>query len=332
MNILIVRNDKIGDFITALPTCYILKQHMPDCRITVLINPINQSIAEACDFIDAVIIDDKQQSGFALGKRLKLYHFDISFTLFSNTRVAWAQWLARIPTRYAPATKAAQVFYNKRIKQRRSQAKMPEFAYNMQLIQAAFPNINTDYPKPLLRFPEDEIQQVYHKFCTALNINKPVVAFHPGFGGSSDANWNINEYITLAMSIQYLDVNIVFTFGSGDETFYEAFMANKGDLNAQAYFSKGSVLDFAQLQASFRLFVSTSTGTFHLASAVGTPTMTFFADTLFASDKRWQGIGDKALQHNYMMPQDPQTRQALFETVQKDLQQLICEGDSSHKA
>ncbi|HIP07392.1 MAG TPA: lipopolysaccharide heptosyltransferase family protein [Mariprofundaceae bacterium] len=324
MNILIVRNDKIGDFITALPACYILKKDMPDCHITVLISPINQSIAEACNFIDDVIVDDKQQSAFQLAKLLKTYNFDLSFTLFSNTRVAIAQWLARIPTRYAPATKIAQIFFNKRIKQRRSQVKMPEFSYNVQLIQAAFPNIDTHYPKPLLKFAEHETQQVYHNFCTALNINKPVVAFHPGFGGSSDANWNINEYIILAMSIQHLDVNIVFTFGAGDEYFYETFMANKGDLNAQAYFSKGSVLDFAKLQASFRLFVSTSTGTFHLASAVGTATMTFFADSLFASDKRWQGIGDKTLQHNYMIPQDIQTRQALFETIQKDLQQFIC--------
>ncbi|MDQ7057131.1 MAG: hypothetical protein Q9N62_01140 [Ghiorsea sp.] len=59
MNILIVRNDKIGDFITALPACYLLKQHLPDCRITVLISSINQSIAERCDFIDNIIVDNR---------------------------------------------------------------------------------------------------------------------------------------------------------------------------------------------------------------------------------------------------------------------------------
>jgi len=323
MNILIVRNDKLGDFITTLPACYVLKQHIPDCHITVLISPINQSIAQACSFIDDILLDTGQ-STTVLAKELQQGDFDISFTLFSNTRVAIAQWLARIPKRIAPATKIAQIFYNQRVLQRRSQVKMPEFAYNIQLIQAAFPDINTEYPQPLLQFPKQGIQTTYQTFCANLDIQHPVIAFHPGFGGSSDANWNIEEYISLAASIQHLPhINIVFTFGPGDEAFHQAFAEKKGDLQAKFYISQGSVADFSKLIASFKLFISTSTGTFHLASAVGTTTMTFFADSLFASDKRWQGIGDKALQHNYMIPQDPQERQKLFKTVQKDLQQLI---------
>ena len=323
MNILIVRNDKLGDFITTLPSCYILKQHLPDCHITVLISPINQSIAEACSFIDKILIDTGQSTTM-LAKELYQRHFDIAFTLFSNTRVAIAQWLARIPQRIAPATKIAQIFYNQRIIQRRSQVKMPEFAYNMQLIQAVFPDINTQYPQPLLQFPKQNIQATYRAFCENLDIQHPVIAFHPGFGGSSDANWNIEEYIELAQSIKHnKNIDILFTFGPGDETFYEEFKYCKGSINAKSYFSKGSVLEFTQLISNFKLFISTSTGTFHLASAVGTPTMTFFADTLFASSKRWKGIGDESLQHNYMIPVESKARKQLFKQVKKDLNSLL---------
>ena len=313
MNILIVRNDKIGDFITALPACYILKQHLPDCHITVLISPINQSIAEACDFIDDVIVDTGQ-SATQLAKILKQHQFDLSFTLFSNTRVAIAQWLARIPKRIAPATKIAQVFYNQRVIQRRSQVKMAEFEYNMALIQSMFPDISTDYRQPLLQLKPNNILR---------EQDKKVIAFHPGFGGSSDANWTVNEYIELAKSIEDIpNIQIIFSFGPGDEAFLEEFENNKGKLNAQIYVSKTSVADFAALIASFSLFISTSTGTFHLASAVGTPTMTFFADSLFASSKRWKGIGNESLQHNYMLPQDIKARQAMFATVKNDLKKL----------
>jgi len=313
MNILIVRNDKIGDFITALPACYILKQHLPDCRITVLISPINQSIAEACDFIDDVIVD-AGQSTIQLVKTLKQHQFDLSFTLFSNTRVAIAQWLAQVPRRIAPATKVAQIFYNGRIVQRRSQVKMAEFEYNMALIQSVFPNINTDYRQPLLQLGANNTLQ---------QSGKKLIAFHPGFGGSSDANWTVNEYIELAKSIENTpNIQILFTFGPGDEVFLKAFEKSKGNLKAKTFVSKGSVADFAALIESFSLFISTSTGTFHLASAVGTPTMTFFADSLFASSKRWKGIGDERLQHNYMLPQGETERQAMFETVKNDLKEL----------
>ena len=321
MNILIVRNDKIGDFITALPACYILKQTFPQAQITVFIHPMNQSIAKACSFIDHIIIDN-EESVFQLSKVLKQSHFDISFTLFSNTRVAIAQMLAGIAKRYAPATKIAQIFYNQRIKQRRSQVKMPEFAYNIQLIQAAFPNINTSYPKPLLTFDQKETKAMYQNFCDEHGIHKPVVAFHIGFGGSSDANWNVEEYIELAQSIEDAEIDIVFTFGPGDEAFLAKFKAKRGNLKAHIYSSKGSVAQFTQLISNFKLFVSTSTGTFHLASAVGTPTMTFFADTLFASAKRWKGIGDEKLQHHYMIPLENEAKQQLFNQVKHDLQAL----------
>ncbi|MDQ7003137.1 MAG: glycosyltransferase family 9 protein, partial [Ghiorsea sp.] len=144
------------------------------------------------------------------------------------------------------------------------------------------------------------------------------------FGGSSDANWTVAEYIKLARSIEDIEnIQILFTFGPGDELFLAEFKKYKGNLNAQTYVSQGSVADFSALIASFSLFISTSTGTFHLASAVGTATMTFFADSLFASAKRWKGIGDEALQHHYMLPQEELARQAMFETVQNDLKTLV---------
>jgi ADP-heptose:LPS heptosyltransferase len=299
-----------------------LKQAFPDAHITVLINPINESIAQACTFIDYILLDIGQ-STTTLGKELRQGDFDISFTLFSNTRVAIAQWLAHIPKRYAPATKLAQVFYNHRITQRRSQVRMAEFEYNINLILAAYPNINTSFPKPLLTFPEDKSAMVYQQFCQALNITKPVIAFHPGFGGSSDANWNVEEYIQLAQSIADKDIDIVFTFGPGDEVFLAEFEAKRGELQANVYQSHASVADFAKLLSHFKLFISTSTGTFHVASAVGTPTMTFFADSLFASAKRWKGIGDESLQHNYLLPQDEHARQHMFAKVKQDLKNII---------
>ncbi|MDX8381065.1 MAG: glycosyltransferase family 9 protein [Ghiorsea sp.] len=323
MNILIVRNDKLGDFITALPSCFIIKQHLPGTHLSVLVSPINASIAMHCPFIDQVIID-QGKSVYELAKQLKNKNIDISITLFSNTRVAIAQFLARIPKRFAPATKIAQVFYNQRISQRRSQVKMAEFEYNIQLAQAAFPNIDTTFPSPLLTYEQKESDTCFQDFCQQLDIQNQVIAFHPGFGGSSDANWHVAEYIKLAKPIENnAQVDIVFTFGPGDEAFYDEFNRLKGNLNCKAYFSKGSVLDFALLISHFKLFISTSTGTFHLASAVGTPTMTFFADTLFASAKRWKGIGDADLQHNYMIPQDVTLRTAMFNQVKKDLQKLI---------
>lgn len=294
-------------------------------HLSVLVSPINESIALACDFIDEVIVDHHQTT-LALSSLLRAKRFDLSITLFSNTRVALAQLLALIPKRVAPATKIAQIFYTKRIIQRRSEVKMSEFEYNIQLLEKTFTGINTTFPKPLLQFQQTDIQATYSSFKEQLAIDnhKAVVNFHPGFGGSSDANWNVAEYIELARLLEHRkDLEIIFSFGPGDETFLAEFQVLQADLKAKTYISKETVLEFTKLISSFKLFISTSTGTFHLASAVGTKTMTFFADSLFASSKRWKGIGSEELQHNYMIPKDKQSRSELFEQVKRDLITLI---------
>lgn len=325
MTILVVRNDKLGDFITALPTFYVLKQYDPQNRIIALVAPLNRRLAESCDFIDEVIVDEGEETA-ALAKKIKEARIDVSITLFSNTRVALAQFLARIPLRIAPATKIAQIFYNRRIAQRRSRVEMAEFEYNLQLTRALFSDIRLDFPKPLLHFDES----VYERFCSEYGVHKPVIAFHPGFGGSSDANWTLREYIELVHLAQADDrVDVVMTFGPDEETLSQEAKELLGESRVIVYRSVGSVVDFAALLSRCKLFVSTSTGTYHLASASGCETFTFFADSLFASSARWKSIGEEAKQHHFMIPLDPKGRQEMFERVRGALKNRLEAGFSA---
>jgi len=305
MNILVVRTDKLGDFITALPTCKVLKEHNPKNKIIVCVAPMNKELARACDFIDEVIVDDGGKM-FDFVEKIKAIHADISFTLFSNTRVAFAQFLARIPRRVAPATKMAQIFYTDKITQRRSQVKMAEFEYNLELTKALFPKIDLRYDTPLLELK-----------------NKPAplegsICFHVGFGGSSDANWTLDEYEILIREALQMH-KVVLTFGPDEEHLLEDMKHRLKGEDVSFYLSNRGIVEFARYISGFKLFVSTSTGTYHLASLVGVPTMTFFADTLFASSKRWRGVGSINLQKNYMIPQDKQKRAELFEEIQREL-------------
>jgi ADP-heptose:LPS heptosyltransferase len=317
MNILVVRNDKLGDFITALPTLYVLKHYNPSNRIIALVAPLNHKLALSCDFIDEVIVDERENM-LLLALKIKKANIDTSLTLFSNTRVALAQWIARIPIRIAPATKIAQIFYNRRITQRRSEVKMAEFEYNLELTRVLFSDICLDFPQPLLHFEEDN----FKAFCEEYAITKPVVAFHPGFGGSSDANWTLGEYIEL-VKIATLDekFDVVMTFGPDEEKLYHDAKELLGESRVILYRSVGSVVDFAVLLSHFKLFISTSTGTYHLASAVGCETFTFFGDSRFASCARWKSIGAK--QHHFMIPLDPNGRAEMFETVKQALKNCL---------
>jgi len=317
LNIAIVRTDKLGDFITALPACKVLKNYDKNSKIYVCISSMNAPLAKECDFIDGIIIDDGC-SVFELSRRFKEFKINASITLFSNTRVAVAQFLAGIKIRIAPATKIAQIFYNKRIRQRRSEVKMAEFEYNLELTKTLFSGIDTNYEKPLLRFNDADV--IYQKFCADNCIEKDIVAFHVGFGGSSDANWSLSEYEVLIREVLHVNkYQVVLSFGPDEKMLQSRMQKRLKGTSAVFYLSNEGIVNFAKLISNFKLFVSTSTGTYHLASLVGTATMTFFGDSKFASAARWKAVGDEALQKHYMLPQDETDRKIIFESVKKEL-------------
>ena len=323
MNILVVRTDKLGDFVTALPTFYVLKQYDSNNKITACVAPLNKALAEACPFIDEVIVDEGG-SLLTLVQQFRRAKVDVSVTLFSNTRVALAQFLAGITTRIAPATKVAQLFYNRRIKQRRSKVEMAEYEYNLQLSKALFSDIDLSFRQPLCDFSTYELEAVYEKFTNKYGIRRPVIAFHPGFGGSSDANLTLMEYVTLVKIVSDNGKNqAVMTFGPGEEELYLNARELCTGLDVIFYKSTDGIVGFTKLLASFKLFVSTSTGTYHLAALVNTPTMTFFGDSLFASVKRWKAVSQEQKQHPFMLPIDEKKRDEMIQTIARTMRHII---------
>lgn len=267
-----------------------------------------------------ILYDD---SPIELAKKIREKKIDIAIMSFLDTKIALATLLAGIKTRVAPATKIAQIFVNKRIKQRRSQVKMREFEYNIELLKAVFPEINTQFTKPVLEFTQDEKHQIYSDFRQKFNIDQDanIVCFHSGFGGSSDGNLTIDDYIKLARGISGSH-KIVFSFGPDDNEAY-SYIKEHLDFDAILWRSDLSLIDFAKLLSNFKLFVSTSTGPMHLAGAVNTPTMSFFGNTLFASDKRWGTINDT--QMNFCIDKDYD--EAIYFQIEQKLREFLARSD-----
>jgi ADP-heptose:LPS heptosyltransferase len=198
-------------------------------------------------------------------------------------------WRSRISRRIAPATKLAQFLFSDRIKQRRSQVEKSEFVYNLELGKALFPGLKMEYDQPLLDFRCQTPSQ------------KRIIAFHPGFGGSSDGNLRLEDYLRLARrAAANPSFDVVFTFGPDDRELREQV---DGLLDFPARIVDGfpSLRAFCEFLQGCALFVSTSTGPMHLAAAVNTPTLSFFGASLFASSARWQPVSEPNRQHNYML-------------------------------
>ncbi|CAM3618784.1 glycosyltransferase family 9 protein [Arcobacter aquimarinus] len=306
MNLLITRHDKIGDFVVTLPLFKAIKEQYPKTKLTALVSKVNYEFAQEIDFIDDVILFDKNDLS-KTQKEIKSKKFDASISAYIDISLGKILFKSKIKKRVAPATKIAQLFFNKRVKQKRSKVEKTEWQYNLDLAKKLFPDMKLDFTRPLLD----------------MDVNKEKrVVFHAGFGGSSDGNLTLDDYINLARSIKDSDYEIAFSFGPDDDKSKEYINKNI-DFEATIFESKVSLFEFTKYIASSYLFVSTSTGPMHLAGATNTKTLSFFGDSLFASAKRWGTISNKENQNNFTVPKEYSVE--VYKKIENRLKELVSE-------
>lgn len=300
--ILVVRNDKIGDFMLAWPSFAMLKASLPDCHITALVPNYTVALANLCPWIDSVLVDPTEKSDKAkqseLVNQIRAEQFDASINLFSTTYNAKLVWKGKIPYRLAPATKLAQIFYNKRIKQKRSQSAKPEFEYNLDLIRAFLTDNNVKVVEPsapYLSFSGQQLVEQKAKLAQQLSLNsdKPWVYVHAGSGGSAN-NLSLQQYTQLVCGLEG-DFEVVLTAGPGEEqkaAELQKLMAESGR-SAALYDKNDGLVDFSCSIACADMFIAGSTGPLHIAAAIDVPTVGFFPSKRSATPLRWKPINSE---------------------------------------
>lgn len=299
MNILIVRNDKLGDFILTFPCYILLKKALPSAKISVLVQEYTADIARCCPAIDHIIVDTNNNSIKAIGKlvkEIKSHQFVAVITLFSTTRIGFATLLAGIKYRLAPATKFAQLFYNHRLTQRRSRSDKPEFVYNLDLINKFLANQGvTDHPElkpPFITFELSTTTQLHTAFCEKnhIKLQNKLVFVHAGSGGSAN-NLSLQQYASLIANLESNSGHtVVLTAGPGEEDRAKELSQLLNNIPHVVYVSTEGLLQFAKNIAFADLFIAGSTGPLHIAGALNVPTAAFYTRRRSATPLRWQTL------------------------------------------
>ena len=197
--------------------------------------------------------------------------------------------------RIAPATKLAQVFYNRRIHQRRSRSDRPEHAYNSDLVRyylsLQHKNVETATQAPYLHIPESIRIQLYTAFTTryAIPAGHKLIFIHPGSGGSA-ANLSPEQFAQLANAISCpLPYTIVVSCAPAEEE-QARLLASLLTVPHVVYISNEGLQRFVEHISLADLFISGSTGPLHVAGALNRPTAGFYPNRRSATPLRWQTL------------------------------------------
>ncbi|MBR9771603.1 MAG: glycosyltransferase family 9 protein [Gammaproteobacteria bacterium] len=312
--LLVVRNDKLGDFMLAWPALAALKKAKPAPHVSVLVPAYTAPMARLCPWIDDVVIDPGEQAPKdaqrALLATLRQGGFTAMLTLYSTTRIGWLGLRSGIPLRMAPATKWAQLFYNRRVTQRRSRSAKPEYIYNLELAEAMIQALGLSSGQPSQQHPappywplapqQRDAQRSALGQALGLDDTRPWVFLHPGSGGSA-VNLTPEAYAGLAQGIDRRlaesgerPPHWILTAGPGEEAVAEALVKTLDEAGLSAYRQPAcaGLADFARSLAAADAFIAGSTGPLHVAGCLNLITVGFYPSHRSATPLRWQTCND----------------------------------------
>ena len=295
--ILIIRNDKIGDFTLILPAVASLKNNIPNSTIVCLVSENVKELAENCDFIDEVIVDTNSKY---LYSKLIEYNFDIAVTFFSTFRIGYLLKKLNIPLRLAPKTKLAQIFYNHKLQQNRSRSEKPEYEYNIDLIYELFRIINLINIKemglgPYLKYDHKLISKNRVDFLSEYNLNpdKKIIFIHPGTGGSSKG-LSLIDYGNICRGLRnFDDYNFIVHCSVEEEhNARELKISVDKEVTIRVIEAKESILYMIKNISICDVFIAGSTGPLHIAGALNKKTVGFYPAKKSSTSLRWQTINN----------------------------------------
>jgi len=286
--LLVVRPDRIGDVVLSTPVFASIAGAKPQWKISALVRPAVAELLEGHPHLYEVITlstDDKPSfSNIAgLSARLREKKFDAVIHLYSDFWVSLAVFLAKIPLRIGPASKAAQIFYNVRITQRRSSGERHEADCNLDLLKPlGIPPVRVSSVCFSDNLPEN--------LAGSIQRGSRNVGVFPGMGGSA-RNWKPARYAELADMLDENGVNVILMAGPGEENLLNEVSSACEKKHNRIVIS--SLKNLAGFIKRLDCFVAPSTGPLHIATAVGTPAVGIYCPIRVCLPSRWGPIGEK---------------------------------------
>ncbi len=282
-NILLVRNDRLGEFILNIPAFRAIKAHFPNSKVIIVVNPYLKELAQCVDCADEVITwENKKHKLSEIAKfswELKKKKFDICAIFNPSQEFNIISFLAGIPVRVGYNRKLGCLLTHK-ISDKKHIKDRHEIEYNLELAAVSGASVdNLEFFLPI----EDDLIPDEIKIVS----QQPFIALHP-WTSDSVKEWPINNFCALAKRIT-AELNIkVFIIGARAGRQKDIQLPQNLGQGIVDITDKTSLTQLAAVLKKCRLLISADSGPVHLASAVKAPVLAIFRNDMPGkTPKRW---------------------------------------------
>jgi ADP-heptose:LPS heptosyltransferase len=279
----VLRNDRIGDLVLALPLIERLKG--AGAFVGVLAAPYTRALLEADPRVDALLTDGPDAAA-----AMRAGGFDTALVLWATWRNAWAAARAGIPRRLGPGLRPFSWLFTRRLSLRRGQGWTRESDLNLEFGLAL--GLDAGTPPPRLALASAARRQALAWLKKNGPPGKgPLALLHPGSRGSAQP-WPVDRFVGLGRELKRRHgARLMVTGGPGDGPAVAECAAGLGRGSARCGDLELGV--FAALLGQADLFVAGSTGPLHLAAAQGVPVLGLYPPLRAMSPLRWGPLGSR---------------------------------------
>ncbi len=300
MRIMVIRADRIGDMILAIPMFKQLKERYPQAAITCLASSLSGQLIAGNPFVDTIMTYDpawfdrkKGGRGFndyiRIWKLIKEQSFDMAIDLRGNYNNFFClMFLTGISQRVSFNASLGAFLLTHEV---HFEPGKHETAYFMDIVKHLGGKAAAK-PQPVIVLTDKEEKSAADFFKShKITPRDVLIAMHPGAGAKRIyKQWPQENYVELGRSlVEKYNAKLIIT---GSEAEVALATGIKNRIGKNAICAAGSITSLKDLAAVLRrcmVYISTNTGIMHLAAAVETPVIVLCGPE---DSRRWQPLGD----------------------------------------
>ena len=295
--ILLIKLGAVGDLVIASAFFDSLRKHFSQAQIVLLTGKTSFRTVENNPSIDRLLLVDdiaiykgnpfsRFQETFRVIKLLRKESFDLVFVLHRSWFFNFLVFLSKIPKRVGFARGREGIMLTHRVIPQRDQNERQAY---LELLREC--GITANYQRSFFYLSKSE-EEFLEGFLLSHNIrdNEYLIGIAPGGGKNVKTNmvtkrWPEKNYVALIRKILSKISCRVVLFGGPDDSDIVSRIQKANPVCLDA-----SDLSFGEMASVFRgcrLLISNDSGPLHIASAMRTPTISFYGPT---NPKEWAPI------------------------------------------